>query len=105
MCTDQTQFGVCAAELNYELCMRVEANRPQELCGYGEGAHLLLWLRCFQQPDGVFTRLQSKITMGAGRDWRPRPYSCAAAVPPSCDTRAGKRRKSPNSGAAAAPAA
>ena len=105
MCTDQTQFGVCAAVLNYELCMRVEATDPHDMCGYGEGAHLLLWLRCFLQPDGVFTWLQRWITTGAGRDWRPCPYSCAAEVPPSCYTRAGENGKSPNSGAAAAPAA
>ena len=105
VCTDQAPFGVCAAELNYELCMRVEATDPHDMCGYGEGAHLLLWLRCFLQPDGVFTWLQRWITTGASRDWRPCPYSCAAEVPPSCYTRAGENGKSPNSGAAAAPAA
>ena len=78
MCTDQLPVGVCAAELNHVLRMRAEATDPHEMCGYGHDAYLLLWFSCFLQPEAAFTQPQGKITTGAGRDWRPCPYSCAA---------------------------
>ena len=93
MCTDQLPVGVCAAELNYVLRMRLEANDPQELGSVDHCTYLLLWPRCFFQAESAFTRHESRITTGAGRDWRPCPYPCTAAVPLSCDTRAGEKGK------------
>ena len=105
MCTDQLPVGVCAAELNYVLRMRLEANDPHVLGSVDHRKYLLLWPQCFFQPKSAFTQQSGRITTGTGRDRRPCPYPCAAAVPLSCDTRAGEKGKSPNSGAAAAPAA
>ena len=92
-------FGTCAAELNHEPCMRTEATLPHELGSYDHATYLLLCAQCFLQPKCAFTRHKSWITTGTGSNWRPYPYPCATVAPPSRDTRAGEKGKSPKSAA------
>ena len=64
VCTDQLPVGVRAAELNYVLRMRLEANDPQELGSVDHCTYLLLW-----RLDGG--RFQPKISVLLVAGWAP----------------------------------